>query len=161
MSSLDSIYQELIIDHAKHPQGRGLVEPFDGESFQVNPVCGDQIRLRVRLADGEPVLRGVTWDGQGCTISQASVSLLTELVDGLPLERVAELEQVFNQLMHSRGHGLDQALEDQLGDAIALAGVSLYPMRVKCALLGWMALREAIAKALVGDSSPAHIPEGI
>ncbi|MDR2454275.1 MAG: SUF system NifU family Fe-S cluster assembly protein [Bifidobacteriaceae bacterium] len=159
MSSLDSIYQELIMDHAKHPQGKGLAEEFDGESFQVNPTCGDQIRLRVRLEGGR--LGRVSWDGRGCAISQASASIMKELVEGLDLERVAALEAAFGELMRSRGAAADPAAADLLGDAIALAGVSRYPMRVKCALLGWMALRDAASKAAAGDSSPARVPEGI
>ncbi|MDR3360890.1 MAG: SUF system NifU family Fe-S cluster assembly protein [Bifidobacteriaceae bacterium] len=180
MSSLDSIYQELIMDHSRHPQGKGLAQAFDGESFQVNPTCGDQIRLRVNLAPqgtgttrcrsicgaGDPgpaeaTLARVSWDGKGCAISQASASIMTELVAGLDLAEVRRLDELFGQLMRSRGAGIDEAAEEALGDAVALSGVSRYPMRVKCALLGWMALRDATTKALAGDSSPATAPEGI
>jgi nitrogen fixation NifU-like protein len=179
MSSLDMMYQELIMDHAKRPLGKGLAEAFDGESFQVNPTCGDQVRLRVALdgsaggaapaggaaaagdGSGQVRLARVTWDGRGCAISQASTSIMTELVAGLPLEQVAALERDFGDLMRSRGGGVEPAAEEALGDAMALAGVSRYPMRVKCALLGWMALRDAVSKAVAGDSSPAHVPEGI
>ncbi|MDR2380247.1 MAG: SUF system NifU family Fe-S cluster assembly protein [Bifidobacteriaceae bacterium] len=163
MSSLDALYQELIMDHARHPQGKGLAGTFDGESFQVNPTCGDQIRLRLTLAEpgGAAKLAAVTWDGKGCAISQASASIMTELVDGQPVSRAAELDKLFGKLMHSRGAGVAPAEQDALGDALALEGVSRYPMRVKCALLGWMALRDAIAKAQAGDTSPAHVPEGI
>ncbi|MDR1442727.1 MAG: SUF system NifU family Fe-S cluster assembly protein [Bifidobacteriaceae bacterium] len=163
MSSLDTMYQELIMDHARHPHGKNLARAFDGESFQVNPTCGDRIQLRVRLdgVPGELVLAEVTWDGQGCSISQAAASMMKDLVEGRPLEEVAALMDNFNQLMHSRGKGIDEAVADSLEDAISLEGVSRYPMRVKCALLGWMALKDAAAKATAGDSSPAHIPEGI
>jgi nitrogen fixation NifU-like protein len=164
MTSLDGMYQELIMDHAKHPQGKGLSDAFDGESFQVNPTCGDQVRLRVTVEGGdgpEGRLATVTWDGKGCAISQASASLMTELVEGQDLAEVARLEEAFGGLMHSRGGGVDAAAEDALGDAMALEGVSRYPMRVKCALLGWMALRDAVSKAVAGDPSPAHVPEGI
>jgi nitrogen fixation NifU-like protein len=159
MSSLDAMYQELIMDHARHPHGRGLAEGFDGESFQVNPTCGDRIQLRVALEDGN--VSGISWDGQGCSISQASASMMKDLAEGKTLEEVAALGDVFTELMHSRGRGVDEAKADQLGDAVALEGVSRYPMRVKCALLGWMALKDAAAKAAAGDSSPARIPEGI
>ncbi|MDR2379449.1 MAG: SUF system NifU family Fe-S cluster assembly protein [Bifidobacteriaceae bacterium] len=160
MSSLDLMYQDLILDHARHPHGKGLADAFDGESFQVNPTCGDRIQLRVSLAAG-PVLAALTWDGQGCSISQASASMMRDLVEGKTLAEVADLGEAFGALMHSRGRGLDQARADALEDAIALEGVSRYPMRVKCALLGWMALKDAVAKAAAGDASPAHIPEGI
>jgi nitrogen fixation NifU-like protein len=167
VSSLDSIYQELIMDHARHPQGKGLTEPFDGESFQVNPTCGDQVRLRVVL-DAPPDadrpssrLSQVAWDGKGCAISQASASIMTELVAGLPVDRVEQLDALFSELMRSRGAPVSAAVEDALGDALAFAGVSRYPMRVKCAILGWMALKDALSKALAGDASPARVPEGI
>ncbi|MDR1118620.1 MAG: SUF system NifU family Fe-S cluster assembly protein [Bifidobacteriaceae bacterium] len=167
MSSLDVMYQDLIMDHAKNPQGKPLQEGFDGESFQVNPVCGDQVRLRVALdaarADGAgtPKLAQISWDGRGCAISQASASIMTELAAGQDLDRVAGLDRAFAELMHSKGAGVDAAVADSLGDAMALEGVSRYPMRVKCALLGWMALRDAVSKAAAGDSSPASVPEGI
>jgi nitrogen fixation NifU-like protein len=159
--SMAQLYQQLILDHSRRPHGKGLVEGFDGESFQVNPTCGDQVRLRVELADGATRLGAVNWDGQGCSISQASISVMTDLVTGLPLAEVAALEAAFGELMHSRGKGVDDAVADALGDAIAFEGVSQYPMRVKCALLGWMALKDAVAKAAAGDNSPAHVPEGI
>jgi nitrogen fixation NifU-like protein len=157
------MYQDLIMDHARHPHGKGLAEDFDGESFQVNPTCGDRIQLRVSLGGdgGEPLLASLSWDGQGCSISQASASMMKDLVEGQSLGEVATLEETFNRLMHSRGRGIDRAGSEKLEDAIALEGVSRYPMRVKCALLGWMALKDATAKAAAGDASPAHIPEGI
>jgi nitrogen fixation NifU-like protein len=163
MSSLDALYQELIMDHAKHPQGKGLADAFDGESFQVNPTCGDRIRLRVSLRqdDAGPTLSQVSWDGQGCAISQASASIMKGLVEGLDLTQVSTLEADFGDLMRSRGGAVAAAVEDALGDAVALAGVSRYPMRVKCALLAWMALRDAVSKAAAGDASPARVPEGI
>ncbi|MDR1634727.1 MAG: SUF system NifU family Fe-S cluster assembly protein [Bifidobacteriaceae bacterium] len=168
MSSLDLMYQELIMDHARHPHGRGLAEDFDGESFQVNPTCGDRVQLRVHLAPpagpgaaGEPVVARISWDGQGCSISAASASMMKDLAEGKTLSHVAQLGDAFGELMRSRGKGIDGAQADLLEDAISLEGVSRYPMRVKCALLGWMALKDAVAKAVVGDDSPAHIPEGI
>ncbi|MCL1897710.1 MAG: SUF system NifU family Fe-S cluster assembly protein [Micrococcales bacterium] len=162
MSQMDQLYQQLIMDHARTPNGRGLAETFDGESFQVNPTCGDKLRLRVILGDPEASrLEAVSWEGQGCSISMASTSMMSELVLGLDLVGVAQLEQAMDQMMHSRGQGISDELADLLGDAVALEGVSLYPMRIKCALLGWMALKDALIKAQAGDNRPAHVPEGI
>jgi nitrogen fixation NifU-like protein len=166
-AGLEGLYRELILDHYRHPHAKGLAEAFDGESFQVNPMCGDQVRLRVKVGapsleeeGGTDVLERVTWDGTGCSISQASVSAMAELVEGMTTKHVAELEAAFGALMHSRGQGVAQADAEVLGDAIAFEGVAKYPARVKCALLGWMALKDALAKAAAGDNSPATIPEG-
>lgn len=160
---MEQLYQQLILDHAKHPQGKGLAEPFDAESFQVNPTCGDQVRLRVQLstrsaegtpgADGTPVIERVSWDGQGCSISQASVSVMTDLVTGSGVPEAEEIGQRFRDLMHARGKGLDEDAEDLLGDATAFTGVARYPARIKCALLGWMALRDALVQAGVAGAS--------
>jgi nitrogen fixation NifU-like protein len=162
---MESLYRELILDHYRHPHAKGLARVFDGESFQVNPMCGDQVRLRVVLTPasrpGGDVGTEVTWEGSGCSISQASTSVMSDLVRGLDLARVAEVSEVFSRLMHSRGRGLDDDDdEDALGDAIAFEGVAKYPARVKCALLGWMALKDALAKAVAGDTSPAATPKG-
>ncbi|MGW8564919.1 Fe-S cluster assembly sulfur transfer protein SufU [Isoptericola sp. NPDC055881] len=150
MSSLEQMYQQVILDHAKRPHGRGLVEaPVDhrsGESHQVNPTCGDEITLRVDV-DGSTVV-GVSWEGQGCSISQASASVMTELVTGQDLADVARLDAVFHDLMGSRGKGLDdEDALDTLGDASAFTGVSQYPARIKCALLGWAALKDSLARS--------------
>ncbi|GAB2477300.1 Fe-S cluster assembly sulfur transfer protein SufU [Xylanimonas ulmi] len=154
MSALDQMYQQVILDHAKHPHGRGLVDAPAGdrvgESHQVNPTCGDEVTLRVAVAagDGGQVVDGVSWEGQGCSISQASVSVMTELVTGLTLEEVAEVDAVFHRLMASRGKGLDSAEdEDLLGDATAFTGTSQFPARIKCALLGWAALKDSLARS--------------
>jgi nitrogen fixation NifU-like protein len=154
VSSLEQMYQQVILDHAKRPHGRGLVdapaEPAPGrragESHQVNPTCGDEITLRVDV-EGSTVA-GVSWEGQGCSISQASASVMTELVTGHDLADVAHLDAVFHDLMASRGKGLDDddAL-DALGDASAFTGVSQYPARIKCALLGWAALKDSLARS--------------
>ena len=150
MSSLEQMYQQVILDHAKRPHGRGLVEaPGDhltGESHQVNPTCGDEITLRVDV-EGTTVA-GVSWEGQGCSISQASASVMTELVTGHDLADVARLDAVFHDLMASRGKGLDdEDALDALGDASAFTGVSQYPARIKCALLGWAALKDSLARS--------------
>jgi nitrogen fixation NifU-like protein len=156
MSSMDQLYQQLILEHAKTPHGKGLLAGGAGESFQVNPTCGDEVRLRVHLAadptgPAGPVVERVSWDGQGCSISQASLSVMAELVEGAPMAKAEELGETFRELMHSRGKGLDEAAEDALGDATAFTGVSQYPARIKCALLGWAALRDALAQAGTPD----------
>jgi nitrogen fixation protein NifU and related proteins len=139
---LEQMYQEIILDHYKNPHGRGLREPFDAESFQVNPTCGDEVTLRVAL-DGETV-RDVSYEGQGCSISQASTSVLTDLVVGRPLADALAKMDAFVELMQSRGQV--EPDEDVLEDGVAFAGVAKYPARVKCALLGWMAFKDALAK---------------
>ncbi|WP_225754224.1 Fe-S cluster assembly sulfur transfer protein SufU [Actinotalea sp. Marseille-Q4924] len=149
MSSMEQLYQQLILDHAKDPHGRGLAEGHAAESFQVNPTCGDEVRLRVHLAQdaGAPALERVSWEGQGCSISQASVSVMSELVTGATVPDVEQLGETFRALMQSRGEGLDEDAEDRLGDATAFTGVAKYPARIKCALLGWAALRDALAQS--------------
>jgi len=153
---MEQLYQQLILDHARAPHGHGLVPAPDGdavgESFAVNPTCGDEVRLRVALRtdDGRPVVDSVCWEGQGCSISRASLSVLTELADGQDAATVGARIESFRTLMHLRGGGLEPELEpeleDELGDAMAFAGVAKYPARIKCALLGWMALRDALTK---------------
>lgn len=136
------------MDHAKLRHGSGELADFDGESFQVNPTCGDEVRLRVKLDyDGEPRVRAIGWQGQGCSISQASLSLMHDLTAGHTLSEVEELGELFREMMHSRGAFSDEKA-DALEDASALVGVAKFPARVKCALLGWMALRGALAQAL-------------
>ncbi|MBC7290032.1 MAG: SUF system NifU family Fe-S cluster assembly protein [Actinotalea sp.] len=148
MSSMEQLYQQLILDHAKDPHGKGLAEGHDAESFQVNPTCGDEVRLRVHLAAADaPTVDRVSWEGQGCSISQASVSVMSELVTGASVEEAEQLGETFRALMQSRGEGLDEAAEDRLGDATAFTGVAKYPARIKCALLGWAALRDALVQA--------------
>jgi nitrogen fixation protein NifU and related proteins len=153
-SSMEQLYQQVILDHARAPHGRGLAPAAAGtlsaESHQVNPTCGDEVTLRVEVggaAHGAPVVEAVSWEGQGCSISQASVSVLTDLVTGADLRRVDELAETFRLLMHARGAGLDDAQEDALGDATAFTGVAKYPARIKCALLGWAALKDALARS--------------
>jgi nitrogen fixation NifU-like protein len=151
MSDLEQMYQQVILDHAKARHGSGLItldSPSMGESHQVNPTCGDEITLRVGL-DGDK-LTSVTWEGQGCSISQASASILTELMDGADLHQADETMEAFMALMHHRGELLGDERDDLLDDATALVGVGKYPARIKCALLSWVALRDAIARATVG-----------
>ena len=145
---LESMYQEIILDHYRHPHHRGLRDPFDAEVHHVNPVCGDEVTLRVVLKDvgGEPVVEDVSYDSLGCSISQASASVLADLVIGKPVDEAMRINQAFLELMQSRGSV--EPDEDVLEDAVAFAGVSKYPARVKCALLGWMAWKDATVQAL-------------
>ena len=124
-----------------------------GQSHQVNPTCGDEVTLRVELA-GDTIDR-VSWEGQGCSISQASLSVLTDLVTGRPVIEAEHLGDAFRELMGSRGKGLDDAAEDELGDATAFTGVSRYPARIKCALLGWAALRDSLVTSGALDQTAA------
>ena len=140
---LDELYQEIILDHWKHPRGKGLREPYDAESHQVNPTCGDEVTLRVAVGDGERLQ--VSYEGLGCSISQASASVLYELVDGAPLGEAMKRYDAFAELVGGRGQV--EPDEELLGDGVAFAGVAKYPARVKCALLPWMALRDAAARA--------------
>ena len=144
--SLESLYQELILDHSKRPHGFGLAEADDhtGTSYQRNPICGDEVTLRVRVSDDGQTIRDVTWEGQVCSISQASASMLVDLIDGVPREKAAELIDGFREALRSRGTiELD---EDVYEDAAALSGVSKFSARVKCAMLAWVALEESLAQ---------------
>lgn len=143
---MESMYQEIILDHYKHPQHRGLPESFDAEVHHVNPTCGDEVTLRLRVTDG--AITELGWEGEGCSISQASTSVMSGLVVGKPVGAALELQQRFLSLMQSRGEAeLTETDEDELEDAVAFEGVSKYPARVKCALLGWMAMKSAVAEA--------------
>jgi nitrogen fixation NifU-like protein len=153
--SMDSMYQQIILDHYKHPQHRGLVDPFDAEVHHVNPTCGDEVTLRVKLADG--TIADLGWAGEGCSISQASTSVMSELVVGKPVDEALQLQAKFLALMQSQGNAqLTDADEDELDDAVAFEGVSKYPARVKCALLGWMAMKSAVAEAGWRDDTEDH-----
>jgi nitrogen fixation NifU-like protein len=140
------MYQQIILDHYKHPQHRGLTDPYDAEVHHVNPTCGDEVTLRLRVEDGK--VADLSWTGEGCSISQASTSVMSGLVVGEPIDTALELSGRFLELMQSRGDDkLTEAEAESLDDAIAFAGVSKYPARVKCALLGWMAMKGALAQA--------------
>jgi nitrogen fixation protein NifU and related proteins len=148
---MESMYREIILDHYKNPQHRGLPSDFDAEVHHVNPTCGDEVTLRVRVHDGEITELG--WEGEGCSISQASTSVMSGLVVGKPVGDALQLQQRFLELMQSRGEAeLSDKDEDELEDAVAFEGVSKYPARVKCALLGWMAMKSAVAEA---EGNPA------
>lgn len=146
MSSLEQLYQQVILDHAKARHGAGAVEGVDASSHQVNPTCGDEVTLGVELAPDGSIGR-LVWDGEGCSISQASLSMLSELIEERgSLEEVAEAYGAMEQMMHSRNRGVSEEVLDLLGDAAALESTSQFANRVKCALLGWYALRDALAK---------------
>jgi nitrogen fixation NifU-like protein len=144
----ESLYQEIILDHYRNPHHKGLREPFDAEVHHVNPVCGDEVTLRVALkdVDGEPVVQDLSYDALGCSISQASASVMSDLVIGKAVSEAMTISRAFLELMQSKGGGAPD--EDVLEDAVAFAGVSKYPARIKCALLGWMAWKDATAQAL-------------
>jgi nitrogen fixation protein NifU and related proteins len=145
---LESLYQEIILDHYRHPHHAGLREPFDAEVTHVNPVCGDEVTLRVvvKEADTGPVVADVSYDALGCSISRASASVLADLLIGRPVSDAMKVNDEFLALMQSQGEG--EPDEGVLGDAVAFAGVSRYPARIKCALLSWMAWKDATAQAM-------------
>jgi len=153
---LENMYQEIILDHYRNPHHKGLRDPFDAEVFHVNPTCGDEVRLRVTLKGGsvdgggdgsdEPVVEDISYESLGCSISQASASVMSDLVIGKPVSEAMRVGDAFLELMQSKGQL--EPDEDVLEDAVAFAGVSKYPARIKCALLGWMAWKDATAQAL-------------
>jgi nitrogen fixation NifU-like protein len=145
---LESMYQEIILDHYRHPHHKGLRDPYDAEVYHVNPTCGDEVRMRVALKDvgGGQVVEDVSYDSLGCSISQASASVMSDLVIGKPVGEAMRIGDAFLELMQSKGQG--EPDEDLLEDAVAFAGVSKYPARIKCALLAWMAWKDATARAL-------------
>jgi nitrogen fixation NifU-like protein len=143
MMQLDNLYQEVILDHYKNPQNKSLNPDSDARVHHVNPSCGDEVTLGVIL-EGDRIT-SVTWEGVGCSISQASTSIASDLLTGKTLEEARSISDNFLQLMQSKG-----AIEGDpvvLEDAVALAGVSKYPARIKCALLGWMAFKDASLQA--------------
>ena len=145
---LDSLYQEIILDHYRTPHHAGLREPFQAEVHHVNPTCGDEITLRVQL-DGEPggqTVTDVSYDAEGCSISQAAASVMADLVIGQPVGKAFGAHEAFVELMHGRGR--IEPDEEVLEDGIAFAGVAKFPARIKCALLAWMAFKDATLSAV-------------
>ncbi len=141
---LGDLYREIIMDHARHPHGYGLREPGAAESRQVNPTCGDDLTVRLHADAAGERIESISWAGHGCAISQASASLLSDLVDGLDSAALSERIAAFREMMHSKGAiPGDQAL---LGDAVALSGASRYAVRVKCAMLAWVAVEDALQR---------------
>ena len=148
---MDSLYQEIILDHYRNPVGRGLREPFEAQVSHVNPTCGDEITLRVHLegAGESATVVDISYDNQGCSISQASASVMYELLLGRTVAEDLATQEAFLSLMQSAtDESAGEPDEDLLGDAIAFSGVAKYPARVKCALLSWMAWKDAVSQAL-------------
>lgn len=171
-TDLEQMYQEVILEASKNPHGKERFAPdlaredesgnatttlrasheycTPGESHQFNPTCGDEATVHVEVSDSEPhVIERLVWDGHGCSISQASLSVMVDLVEGKSVDESMELASTFHRLMESRGKGLDdEQAEESLEDGIVFQGVSKYPMRIKCALLGWEGMKDSVAKAL-------------
>lgn len=143
---LEAMYQEVILDHYRNPHHKGLREPFEGEAHHVNPTCGDEVDLRVRIEDGN--VADISYEGMGCSISQASASVLYELLVGKTVTDALARVDAFTEMVGGRSQG--EPDEGLLEDGIAFAGVSKYPARVKCALLSWMAFKDATAQAVAG-----------
>lgn len=145
---LDALYQEIILDHYKNPHHAGLRDPHEAEVHHVNPTCGDEVTLRVHLEGepGEERVADVSYDALGCSISQASASVMTDLVIGRSVAEALAIHQTFLELM--QGKGQVEPDEGVLEDGIAFAGVAKFPARVKCALLSWMAWKDATSQVL-------------
>ena len=161
MGSLDQLYQQVILDHAKERHGRGMREPgadlLMAQSHQVNALCGDEVTLRVAVehtGDGD-IVRDVAWIGEGCSISQASTSVLYDLVMDRTAMDADDIVGHFRSMIRSRG--AVEPDEEVLGDAVAFAGVGRHANRVKCAMLGWTAFEDALHRAVV-DSAPGTDP---
>jgi nitrogen fixation protein NifU and related proteins len=147
------LYQEIILDHSKRPHHAGLREPFDAEVHHINPTCGDECTLRVQLrGEGRSaVIADLSYDALGCAISTASASILADEVIGHTVEEALGSFAAMRSMLTSKG--ADMGDEDEIGDGVAFAGVSKYPARVKCALLGWTALTDALARSGVDISA--------
>ncbi len=141
-SELQGLYQDILLDHSRTPQGRGIAPGWTVQSHQHNPVCGDEVTLAVTL-DGDRIA-SARWEGHGCVISQASASMLTGLAEDVPVAQARELIGEFRTALRSRGEV--ELNEERFGDAVALSGASRYVARVKCAMLAWVALEAALAQ---------------
>ena len=157
MGSLEQLYQQVILDHAREKHGAGDPSGMDASSHQVNPTCGDEVTLGVSL-DGDH-LASLQWEGDGCSISRASLSMMTDLTQGKSAEEIGRLYRDMEVMMHSRNLGVDDEILDDLGDAAALESTSQFANRVKCALLGWYALRDAMAKSGIDISNAGEPAE--
>ncbi|MFC4244287.1 Fe-S cluster assembly sulfur transfer protein SufU [Gryllotalpicola reticulitermitis] len=141
---LEDLYRETIMDHARTPHHFGLRDGAAAESHQLNPTCGDEVTVRVHLNDAGDRIEALSWEGHGCAISQASASLLSDLVDELEPADLRSRVDEFREMMRSRG--TIEGDEERLGDAVVLQGASRYIARVKCAMLSWVAVEDALAK---------------
>ncbi len=151
MSDLTQLYQQVILDHSCKRIGAGRIDGFRFFSHQVNPTCGDEVTLAVEVNESGGLTQ-IVWEGEGCSISQASLSMMCDMLEQSDRQRIVKLYAAMEEMMHSRGQGVTDELLDDLGDAAALEGTSKFPNRIKCALLGWYALRDALAKAGVDIS---------
>ena len=151
-ADVDAMYQEIILDHYKHPLNKGLRDPFEAEVHHVNPTCGDEVTLRVHVSGSgdQSVVDDVSYDAEGCSISQAATSVMTDLLIGKPVGEAMAIHEQFLELMQGRGNV--EPDEGVLEDGVAFAGVAKFPARVKCALLSWMAWKDATVQAL-GDQA--------
>ena len=144
--SVEQLYQEIILDHYRVKRNAGLRDPYEVEVHHVNPSCGDELTLRLTVTDG--AVTDVSYDAVGCSISQASTSVMTELVIGGSAQHALELYDGFQTMIQGQGKvSLD---EETYGDAVAFAGVAQFPARVKCAMLGWSAVRDALLRVQAG-----------
>ena len=150
---VDALYQEIILDHYKNPHHKGLREPFEAEVHHVNPTCGDEVTMRVHLSGSgdDAVVADVSYDAEGCSISQAATSVMADLVIGKPLPEALAVQESFLTLM--QGRGKIEPDEEVLEDGIAFAGVAQFPARIKCALLSWMAFKDATAQIVAKEKS--------
>ena len=144
--SLDELYKEVILDHYRAPRNKGKLDPHDVALERNNPLCGDEIELFLKF-DGETV-EDVAFEGKGCSISQASTSMMTEKVKGLSAKDAGELAESIKRMMAGEEDGDANAL----GDLVSLKGVVKYPVRIKCALLGWNTLLEGLAEGGKAES---------
>ncbi|WP_237212354.1 Fe-S cluster assembly sulfur transfer protein SufU [Rothia nasimurium] len=149
MSGLEQLYQQIILEHSKQRSGEGLIDPADGAraatNHQFNPTCGDEINLRVALKADADVIDSISWEGDGCSISMAAASVLSEMAPGMTVDEFQKLVDDFREMLRSRGQ--IEPDEEVMGDAAAFAGVSKFVARVKCAMLGWVAAEEATKEA--------------
>jgi nitrogen fixation NifU-like protein len=146
---LEALHQDLILDHYRRPRNKGRVEAPDAEGGARNPLCGDELTVTLAIDESGRVAEA-RFTGAGCSISQASASVMTDLVIGKPVDDAMGVHEEFLRLMQSKGEG--EPDEDILEDAVAFAGVSRYPARIKCALLAWMAWKDATAQAMAEES---------
>jgi nitrogen fixation NifU-like protein len=145
VNTLDSLYQQVILDHARARHGDGVLPDADAEHFERNPTCGDEITVRVRLEPGTDRIAALAWQGDGCSISMASASVLTDMAVGRTVPELLALTDEFRAMMRSRGVG--EPDEAVLEDLIAFRGVAKFVMRVKCGMLAWVAAEAAVREA--------------
>ena len=149
MSGLDGLYQQLILDHSKKRAGDGVLDHHDAEHFERNPTCGDEITVQLALKPGTDRVASFGWTGSGCSISMASASVLSELAPGMSIVELQKLIDEFREMLRSRGAG--EPDDEVLGDAVAFHGVSKFVMRIKCAMLAWVAAEACLLEVRVAS----------